>query len=169
MSKPPYASTHPHPTHIDIPPAPPTRAPEDFPESLDGAEPMDAAVLSDDEHHLEQDLAPGAEMGRRPSASRPPPPRGILKNPLRRPSMPGPTPSDAPISPATDAERVQWDEANIAATEIQKDSLMCVTPDCSAGIDAWACPKRMRASFRMEDMLTIPQEDRRAQDPFCAV
>jgi hypothetical protein len=71
--------------------------------------------------------------------------------------MPGPTPSDAPISPATDAERVQWDEANIAATEIQKDSLMCVTPDRSAGMHA--CPKRMRAPLQVEEVLTFPQED----------
>ncbi|BEI80417.1 hypothetical protein CcaverHIS002_0109460 [Cutaneotrichosporon cavernicola] len=46
------------------------------------------------------------------SADRPAPTRGILKNPLRSPND------------AKDREHLSWDEANIALTEIQKDSLM---------------------------------------------
>jgi protein phosphatase inhibitor 2 len=116
MSRPPYATTHPHPTHIDIPPLAPSRAPEDLPETLDGG-----VIGTEPEVAQDIPLDSGADHG--PSASRPPPPRGILKNPLRRLSQP--TPNEGPLSPATDAERVQWDEANIAATEIEKDSLMC--------------------------------------------
>ncbi|EAL20689.1 hypothetical protein CNBE0540 [Cryptococcus deneoformans B-3501A] len=88
-----YASTHSHPSHIDIPPAsgPPQVAADDL-------------VITPDD-------------GYTPSAAKPPPARGILKNPL----------SDS-IGP--DGERIvgehslQWDEANIALTEVQKDSLM---------------------------------------------
>lgn len=53
-----------------------------------------------------------------PSAARPPPSKGILKNGFRRPSA-----IDLD-RPATDAERVQWDEKNLQETEIGKDSLM---------------------------------------------
>lgn len=108
MSEPPrqpYSATHPHPMHIDIPAGPGTsRAPEDLPESLDGG--------------LEAPLSSTT-----PSAAKPAPSRGILKNPLRRPSQQLNAEGE-PLTPQTDAERVQWDEANIAATEIGKDSLM---------------------------------------------
>ncbi|WVF68693.1 hypothetical protein IAT40_003465 [Kwoniella sp. CBS 6097] len=96
-SKHTYASTHPHPDHIDIPRSdgPPGPATDDLINS--------PPLLS--------------------SSERPAPARGILKNPLRRPSQPG----DEGM--LVDGERVpgdhlQWDEANIALTEIQKDSLM---------------------------------------------
>lgn len=99
--------------HIDIPSAPePTRAPEDLPESLDGGlEPALGAAGAD----------AGAISPSTPSAAKPAPARGILKNPLRRPSQLN---EQEALTPQTDAERVQWDEANIAATEIGKDSLM---------------------------------------------
>lgn len=112
------------PTHIDIPPAPEPSSMEE-----------------------------GATSPR--SSTRPAPTRGILKNPLRRPSYMGDE------EPKTDEERQEpeqggrarvneqyvlsrfnhamwiqgleltcsgltWDEANIALTEIQKDSLMLV-------------------------------------------
>lgn len=117
MSQPPkqpYAATHSHPMHIDIPSAPePARAPEDLPETLDGGlEPALGASGGADA---------GAVSPSMPSAAKPPPARGILKNPLRRPSQ---LDDQAALTPQTDAERVQWDEANIAATEIGKDSLM---------------------------------------------
>ena len=85
------------PTHIDLPP-PPSAPPASTPSSTEPTEvnPPEA------------------------SSTRPPPARGILKNSFRRPSQIG----NGPIEPATDAERVQWDEANIAATEVGKDSLM---------------------------------------------
>ncbi|ORY34999.1 hypothetical protein BCR39DRAFT_515999 [Naematelia encephala] len=101
-SKPTYASTHDHPSHIDLPPAP-------------GG--TDIAPAPDDL------LSPPV-----PSSSRPAPARGILKNPLRRPSL---LPDDrGMISPQTDmdrekeGERLKWDEENLLETEIQKDSLM---------------------------------------------
>ncbi|WVW86621.1 hypothetical protein I302_108674 [Kwoniella bestiolae CBS 10118] len=96
-----YASTHPHPNHIDIPhvDGPPAPATDDLLESP-------PVVLS---------------------ADRPPPSRGILKNPLRRASG-----IDEEGMVVDGVERVpgdhlQWDEANIALTEIQKDSLMKIT------------------------------------------
>ncbi|OCF37029.1 hypothetical protein I317_02648 [Kwoniella heveanensis CBS 569] len=92
-----YASSHPHPDHIDIPrtDGPPAPATDD----LINSPPLQS------------------------SSERPAPARGILKNPLRRPSGSG----DEGM--LVDGERVpgehlQWDEANIALTEIQKDSLM---------------------------------------------
>ena len=93
----------PRPTHIDIPPPPSTSS------SPAGA-PVESGVGAETVNPPE------------PSSTRPPPARGILKNSFRRPSQVG----DGPIEPATDAERVQWDEANIAATEVGKDSLMSV-------------------------------------------
>ncbi|ORX38008.1 hypothetical protein BD324DRAFT_624143 [Kockovaella imperatae] len=99
--KPSYASTHSHPTHIDIPaPEPTALAPEDDAENLSPF--------------------PG------PSGTRPPPARGILKNGFRRPSA-----VLEDMSPATDAQRnaehLKWDEQNIQETEVQKDSLMKIT------------------------------------------
>lgn len=79
MSKPPYASTHAHPQHIDIPDQ--TSAP--------GPEP--------------DDLLSSPLTATTPSSARPPAQKGILKNPLRRPSQPV---EDGGIIPATDAERV---------------------------------------------------------------
>ncbi|WWC73441.1 uncharacterized protein I206_107411 [Kwoniella pini CBS 10737] len=94
-----YASTHAHPGHIDMPPTqgPPAPATDDLLES--------PPLVS--------------------SADRPAPSRGILKNPVRRPS-------EYEQGMLVDGERVpgehlQWDEANIALTEIQKDSLMKIT------------------------------------------
>ena len=69
------STNKPHPTHIDIPP------------------PQDDSVVHADDH-------PSASIG--PSGDRPTPARGILKNPLRRPSQIG---NDAAISPATDEQR----------------------------------------------------------------
>ncbi|WVO23324.1 uncharacterized protein IAS62_004674 [Cryptococcus decagattii] len=87
-----YASTHAHPSHIDIPPA------------------------SGDPQFAEDDLVITPDDGFTPSADKPPPTRGILKNPLSN-------------FIGSDGERIagehlQWDEANIALTEVQKDSLM---------------------------------------------
>ncbi|KAK6908974.1 hypothetical protein I203_102981 [Kwoniella mangroviensis CBS 8507] len=89
-----YASTHPHPDHIDIPrtEGPPAPATDDLLES--------PPLVS--------------------SADRPPPSRGILKNPLRRGSGMG---EEGMVVD----NHLQWDEANIALTEIQKDSLMKIT------------------------------------------
>lgn len=53
-----YASTHAHPSHIDIPPA------------------------SGDPQVAEDDLVITPDDGYTPSAAKPPPARGILKNPL---------------------------------------------------------------------------------------
>lgn len=53
-----YASTHTHPSHIDIPPA------------------------SGDPQVAEDDLVITPDDGYTPSAAKPPPARGILKNPL---------------------------------------------------------------------------------------
>ncbi|WWC93082.1 uncharacterized protein L201_008047 [Kwoniella dendrophila CBS 6074] len=94
-----YASTHPHPTHIDLPkvqgePAPAT---DDLLES--------PPVVS--------------------SADRPAPARGILKNSFRKSSI-----NDEGMlidGERAPGEHLQWDEANIALTEIQKDSLMKIT------------------------------------------
>jgi hypothetical protein len=71
-------SKHPHPMHIDIPPP-----------------------QSDPELHEDDLVSPG------PSGARPTPARGILKNPLRRPSQVG---DQAALSPATDAERQAADQ-----------------------------------------------------------
>ncbi|KAK4684066.1 protein phosphatase inhibitor 2, partial [Tremellales sp. Uapishka_1] len=93
MSRPTYASTHPHPDHIDIPASTPDQAPEDA------------------------DISMSPNLATTPSGNRPAPAKGILKNPIRRPSgvdEEGRVPGD----------RLTWDEANIALTEIQKDSLM---------------------------------------------
>ncbi|WVR08299.1 hypothetical protein IAU60_005348 [Kwoniella sp. DSM 27419] len=88
-----YASSHAHPEHIDIPAGP---------------------VPTDSEGIIESPAIP--------SADRPPPARGILKNPIRRASGPG---DDVMIDgQRVPVEHLQWDEANIALTEIQKDSLM---------------------------------------------
>ncbi|WVQ79489.1 hypothetical protein IAT38_001588 [Cryptococcus sp. DSM 104549] len=97
--QPTYASTHPHPPHIDIPPR------------------QDATEVD-----------PAVSPSVTPSAARPAPTRGILKNASRRPSALGPDEEGAE-GILVDGERVpgehlQWDEANIALTEIQKDSLM---------------------------------------------
>ncbi|OWZ44960.1 hypothetical protein J007_03168 [Cryptococcus neoformans] len=87
-----YASTHAHPSHIDIPPA------------------------SGDPQVAEDDLVITPDDGYTPSAAKPPPARGILKNPL----------SDGiePNGERMVGDHLQWDEANIALTEVQKDSLM---------------------------------------------
>lgn len=53
-----YASTHTHPSHIDIPP------------------------VSGDPQIAEDDLVITPDDGFTPSAAKPPPTRGILKNPL---------------------------------------------------------------------------------------
>ena len=118
MSKQPYSETHPHPSHIELPTDTPTPVDDDLPL-----------------------VSPG------PSGARPAPSRSILKNPLRRPSQ---VAEGDVLSPQTDEERalgeqwvyvlsrwldeacgligsLTWDEANIAETEVQKDSLMCVT------------------------------------------
>ena len=101
------------PNHIDLPPLP-------------AAPPASSSAAPDGQTGHDSVNPPEA------SATRPPPARGILKNSFRRPSNVG----DGPIEPATDAERVQWDEANIAATEVGKDSLMCVLTLTYA-----ACPR----------------------------
>ena len=78
-NKPSYSSTHSHPSHIDIPPP------------------------NDDGPQLDDGLSP---IG--PSGTRPPPSRGILKNPLRRSSQSQTPISDdnvTELSPATDAQR----------------------------------------------------------------
>ncbi|OWZ42533.1 hypothetical protein C361_03634 [Cryptococcus neoformans Tu259-1] len=87
-----YASTHAHPSHIDIPPA------------------------SGDPQVAEDDLVITPDDGYTPSAAKPPPARGILKNPL--------SDSIEPNGERMVGEHLQWDEANIALTEVQKDSLM---------------------------------------------
>ncbi|WWC65596.1 uncharacterized protein I303_108216 [Kwoniella dejecticola CBS 10117] len=94
-----YASTHPHPNHIDIPAArgPPAPATDDLLES--------PPIVA--------------------SADRPPPARGILKNSFRRPS--GNEDAIQVDDERVQGEHLQWDEANIALTEIQKDSLMKIT------------------------------------------
>ena len=69
-----YSETHDHPSHIDIPQGDVPAAPG-----------------------VEDQLSPFPG----PSGNRPAPSRGILKNPLRRPSLLG----DGEISPATDAQR----------------------------------------------------------------
>ncbi|WVQ75222.1 hypothetical protein IAR50_004834 [Cryptococcus sp. DSM 104548] len=97
----------PHPSHIDIPPASavPNLAPDD-------------AVITPD-HGLDAEL----EADYVPSAAKPPPSRGILKN-SRRPSeivVDGERTEEERIA---EQQSLQWDEANIALTEIQKDSLM---------------------------------------------
>lgn len=76
MSKVPYSSTHAHPSHIDLP------------------RNTDAGPATDD-------LIGVSVSPTTPSSTRPPPSKGILKNPLRRSSQP----SDEGTSPATDAER----------------------------------------------------------------
>ncbi|WWD20066.1 hypothetical protein CI109_104539 [Kwoniella shandongensis] len=92
-----YASTHAHPNHIDLPPQQTVPAP-----------------ATDD--LLESPTVPT------PSSARPPPARGILKNAARRPSgMSDDAMLDGERQPG---DHLQWDEANIALTEIQKDSLM---------------------------------------------
>ncbi|OXG32656.1 hypothetical protein C360_03826 [Cryptococcus neoformans Bt15] len=87
-----YASTHAHPSHIDIPP------------------------VSGDPQVAEDDLVITPDDGYTPSAAKPPPARGILKNPL--------SDSIEPNGERMVGEHLQWDEANIALTEVQKDSLM---------------------------------------------
>lgn len=98
----------PPPNHIDIPPQQPPP----------GATAANAPANAESEVDAEAEAAP--------SASRPAPAKGILKNAFRRPSYVG----EGQLSPATDAERVQWDEKNIAETEIGKDSLMYVLRFC---------------------------------------
>ncbi|WOO78696.1 Protein phosphatase inhibitor 2 [Vanrija pseudolonga] len=88
--RPPYSETHAHPSHIDIPP----QARNDV---------VAEQVVDDGDDQ-------GQQLGN--SSERPPPARGILKNPIRAPTDP------------KDQEHLTWDEANIALTEIQKDSLM---------------------------------------------
>ncbi|KAK8849442.1 hypothetical protein IAR55_004774 [Kwoniella newhampshirensis] len=92
-----YASTHAHPNHIDLPPQQTLPAP-----------------ATDD--LVESPTVPT------PSSARPPPSRGILKNPFRRPS--GLTEDMLVDGERQPGDHLQWDEANIALTEIQKDSLM---------------------------------------------
>ncbi|OXG41329.1 hypothetical protein C359_02730 [Cryptococcus neoformans Bt120] len=87
-----YASTHAHPSHIDIPP------------------------VSGDPQVAEDDLVITPDDGYTPSAAKPPPARGILKNPL--------SDSIEPNGERMVGEHLQWDEANIALAEVQKDSLM---------------------------------------------
>jgi protein phosphatase inhibitor 2 len=106
--------------HIDIPPNPPSRAPGDLPESLEarilGESDMPIDLDGNHDHGDGEavDLEPTT-----PSAARPPPAKGILKNGLRRPSQIG-----EGDQPATEAERVQWDEKNLVDTEAEKNSTM---------------------------------------------
>ncbi|ODO00608.1 hypothetical protein L198_02928 [Cryptococcus wingfieldii CBS 7118] len=81
--------------------------------------------LAPDDEVITPDHGPDAELEADyvPSAAKPPPTRGILKNSRR--------PSEIVVDgELTEAEKIaeqqvlQWDEANIALTEIQKDSLM---------------------------------------------
>lgn len=89
---------NPRPTHIDLPTD--NHAPHDEPQQL------------------------------QPSGERPPPARGILKN--ARPTPAGVDPAkEQSVHPHTHTMHcsplttsLTWDEANIALTEIQKDSLM---------------------------------------------
>ncbi|WVN87042.1 uncharacterized protein L203_102218 [Cryptococcus depauperatus CBS 7841] len=86
--------TQQHPTHIDIP------RNSDIPTVA----PDDLVITPDNPDFV-------------PSAARRPPARGILKNKIVRSDD-----IDGDAEPR--GEHLQWDEANIALTEIQKDSLM---------------------------------------------
>ncbi|KAL7424867.1 hypothetical protein Q5752_000552 [Cryptotrichosporon argae] len=103
--KAPYSARHPHPDHIDLPPPndTPAQAPEDDPEASSPT----SALLS-------------------PSGTRPAPSRGILKNPIQRQAVQAEATGTVP--PPQEGEprgdHLTWDEANIALTEIQRDSLM---------------------------------------------
>lgn len=111
------SSTRSHPNmHIDIPPTSQlSQSPSDHHSALDGGVLGETSTVPLD-GEVDHDLEPTT-----PSAARPAPQRGILKNGFRRPSQIGEF-----DKPATDAERVQWDEKNLQETEIGKDSLMLV-------------------------------------------
>lgn len=73
--KPPYSETHPHPTGLEMPPAPVAELATERPYGDPNNPNVDPEfpIQGDDAVH---------------SADRPPPSRGILKNPLRNPTDP---------------------------------------------------------------------------------